>query len=768
MATQLSPGVNIREVDLTSVVPAVATSTGAFAGLFRWGPVGERVLVDSETTLAASFGKPTSLNPETYYTASSFLTYGNTLYIGRAADTTSYATFSGSISGTTLTVSDSPVGTIAIGQTVFGLGITKGTVITGGSGTSWTVNKSQIASLISMTTTTTVLNALANTDYVANPVIQIVKNSTDYSNGTPFDSNVLYVAKYPGDIGNSLRISICDNVNAFSSTIDLQTVTKDYSGNDNTVNPSFTINAGSNTGFIIFTANIDHTAATNSAFLTANSITIGDLITVGNSTIGTQSLSITSQAVTANASAAKLTFNFSNPYRLKKIWTANTTINGNSTVVPLNRNWQYASLVSKPPQNSDYMANFGGNTSVIDTMHVVVLDQDGLFTGTPGSVLETFEGVSRVTGAKTSTGDSNYYKSVINDNSKYIWWANDRSGAASGDINNITDSSNLTPLTLDLVVGSDGLNESTIDYSVITTGFDLFASKETSDISLLLQGKPIGGVSLSGNYGTINNYALANYLIQNIAEIRKDCVVFITPDDNYVRTNTGTEALALADWRSNLVDSTYAVLDSGYKYTYDKYNELYRWIPMNGDVAGLCARTDQTNDTWWSPAGYNRGQIKNVIKLRFNPVQADRDLLYSKSINPIVTFPGQGTILYGDKTMTSKPSAFDRINVRRLFITLEKAISAVAKYSLFEFNDEFTRAQFRNLINPYLRDVQSRRGVTDFLVVCDSTNNTAQVVDSNQFVGDIYIKPARSINFIQLNFVAVPTGVQFSTIVGQF
>ena len=261
---------------------------------------------------------------------------------------------------------------------------------------------------------------------------------------------------------------------------------------------------------------------------------------------------------------------------------------------------------------------------------------------------------------------------------------------------------------------------------------------------------------------------MANYLIQNIAEIRKDCVVFITPDDNYVRTNTGTEALALADWRSNLVDSTYAVLDSGYKYTYDKYNELYRWIPMNGDVAGLCARTDQTNDTWWSPAGYNRGQIKNVIKLRFNPVQADRDLLYSKSINPIVTFPGQGTILYGDKTMTSKPSAFDRINVRRLFITLEKAISAVAKYSLFEFNDEFTRAQFRNLINPYLRDVQSRRGVTDFLVVCDSTNNTAQVVDSNQFVGDIYIKPARSINFIQLNFVAVPTGVQFSTIVGQF
>jgi hypothetical protein len=768
MATQLSPGVNIREVDLTSVVPAVATSTGAFAGIFRWGPVGERVLVNSETNLISLFGKPTSLNPETYYTASSFLNYGNTLYIGRAADTTSYATFSGSINGTTLTVSDIPVGTIMVGQTVFGLGVTAGTVIIGGSGTSWTVNKNQSVSLTPMTSTETVLNALANTDYVANPVSQIVKNSTGYSNGTPFDSNILYIAKYPGAIGNSLRISICDSVNAFSSMIDLQTITKDYSGNLNYITPSFVINAGSNTGSIIFTANIDHTAATNAAYLTANSITIGDLITVGNSTIGTQALSITGQSVTANATASVLSFNFASPYRLKKNWTADTTVNGNNSVVPMNRKWQYASLVSKPPQNSDYMANFGGNTTVIDTMHVVVIDQDGLFTSTPGSVLETFEGISRVTSAKTSTGDSNYYKSVINDNSNYIWWANDRSGASSADVTNVTNSSNITPLTLDLVVGSDGLDEGTIDYSVITTGFDLFASKETSDISLLLQGKPIGGSALVGNYGSINNYALANYLIQNIAEVRNDCVVFITPDDNYVRTNPGAEAVALADWRSNLVDSTYAVLDSGYKYTYDKYNELYRWVPLNGDIAGLCARTDQTNDSWWSPAGYNRGQIKNVIKLRFNPVQTDRDLLYTHSINPVVTFPGQGTILYGDKTMTSKPSAFDRINVRRLFITLEKAIAAVAKYSLFEFNDEFTRAQFRNLINPYLRDVQSRRGITDFLVVCDTTNNTAQVIDSNQFIGDIYIKPARSINFIQLNFVAVPTGVQFSTIVGQF
>ena len=303
--------------------------------------------------------------------------------------------------------------------------------------------------------------------------------------------------------------------------------------------------------------------------------------------------------------------------------------------------------------------------------------------------------------------------------------------------------------------------------STITSGYDLFASKEVVDISLILQGKPIGGTT-TVNGVTVNNYFLATYLTQNIAEIRKDCVVFITPDDAVVKNNQGAEAISIVNWRNALQDSSYAVTDSGYKYAYDRYNDVYRYVPMNGDIAGLCARTDATNASWWSPAGFNRGQINNVVKLRYNPNQTDRDLLYKNAINPVVTFPGQGTYLYGDKTTTSKPSAFDRINVRRLFITLEKAISQAAKYSLFEFNDQFTQAQFRNLVNPYLRGVQSLRGITDYLVVCDSTNNTPEVVDSNQFVGDIYIKPARSINFIQLNFVAVATGVEFTTIVGQF
>ena len=214
--------------------------------------------------------------------------------------------------------------------------------------------------------------------------------------------------------------------------------------------------------------------------------------------------------------------------------------------------------------------------------------------------------------------------------------------------------------------------------------------------------------------------------------------------------------------------SSYATLDSGWKYQFDKYNDLYRFVPLNGDVAGLMVRTDNTRDPWWSPAGFNRGNVKNVVKLPYNPLKAQRDQLYKKGINPIVTFPGQGTVMFGDKTLLAKPSAFDRINVRRLFIVLEKAISTASKFTLFEFNDDFTRAQFRNMVEPFLRDVQGRRGIFDFRVVCDESNNTGEVIDRNEFIGDIYIKPARSINFIQLNFVAVRTGVEFEEVVGQF
>jgi len=714
MAYLLSPGVSINEVDLTTVVPAVATSTGAIAGYFRWGPVGERTLVNNENTLVSTFGKPTSLNPETFFTAASFLSYGNSLYVVRTANTTDAANGSYNSIANTATIS-------------------------GGS-------------------TNAVFNAVKGTnDYYTNK---------DGQTGV-FDPNVVYVTRFPGDLGNSLRISVCDSVNAYSSNVALY-----YSNTQANVTPSFSIATGSNTATILFASNSTGADANNYASIVSNSFVVGDLVKVGNASIGTQLLRIT--AVNLNplsASIANVTINFADPYRLATNFVANNTQNGNTTSVPLNRNWQYSTIVTTPPINSSYVAAYGNNTSV-DTMHVVVIDQDGLFTNAPGTVLERFTNISRATDAKLETGVSNYYKTVINQGSKYIWTASERYSGYSNTANAVTASSNTSPMTLDFNYGQDcyaGFTEANATLATVTAGYDLFNSKEVVDISLLLQGKPIGGSTNATTNGlTANNYLLANYLIQNIASVRQDCVVFITPDDNIVKANAGQEATAIVNWRSAVVDSTYAVMDSGYKYTYDKYNDLYRYVPTNGDVAGLCARTDQTNDSWWSPAGFNRGQIKNVVKLRYNPNQTDRDLLYKNNVNPIVTFPGQGTILYGDKTLTSKPSAFDRINVRRLFITLEKAISTVAKYSLFEFNDEFTRAQFRNLINPYLRDVQSRRGITDFLVVCDTTNNTAQIIDSNQFIGDIYIKPARSINYIQLNFVAVGTGVQFSTVVGQF
>jgi phage tail sheath protein FI len=703
MAYQVSPGVNVTEVDLTTVVPGVATSSGAIAGIFRWGPVDERVLVTDENVLVNTFGKPTSNNYETFFTAANFLGYGSSLYVVRAANTTSSNTAQGA------------------------------------------------------------LNAIANTG-AANVAANVVKNRNDYLNVRDGNttSNAVYIAKYPGSLGSSLKISVCDSVNAYSSTLALV-----GSQSSNVITGSFSLNIGSNTGTFIFTSDGVVAAANTYANTIASGLTVGDAVTVGNSSIGTQYLKVTSiGSVTANASVATFTLNFDSGYKLSTDYAANTTTNGNTSVINLTRNWEYFDRVDGAPVSSYYNTSFG-NTSAVDTMHVVIVDHDGMFTGIPDSVLEVYNNVSRATDAKSQEGASLYYKTVINDGSAYVWWGNDRTGAVSNVALNITSSSNMAPLSLEFVGGTDGYTESTAPLNILASAYDLYNSVETVDISLLMQGKPTGG-STTVKGQTVSNFQLANYLIQNIAEVRKDCVAFISADDSLVKSNVGAEATSLVNWFGAVNDSTYAVYDSSYKYMYDRYNDVYRYVPLNGDIAGLAARTEATNDAWWSPAGFNRGQIKNIVKLRYNPAKLDRDLLYKNSINPIVTFPGQGTVLFGDKTGTKKPSAFDRINVRRLFITLEKAISNASRFSLFEFNDEFTRSQFKNLVVPYLRDVQARRGVQDFLVVCDATNNTAERIDRNEFWGDIYIKPNRSINFIQLNFVAVRTGVQFSTIIGQF
>jgi len=636
MGFQVSPGVKVSEIDLTTVVPAVSTTEGAIAGVFNWGTVEERVLIDSEAALVARFGKPNNNTFETFFTAANFLAYGNALYVTRVVDTNAR-------------------------------------------------------------------NAAA-----AGATAVAIKNEDAFENGTFAESALTVAAKYPGTLGNSIKVSICDTAAAFSSAL------------ANTI----VIGVGNTTA--------------NTTDDESTVVNIGDIIPVGNSTIGIQDMKV----LAVNTSVITFTSKF----------TLSTDFTGNVV-----RNWEYYNNVNGAPGTSDWTTNKSGSN---DEIHVVVVDEDGAITGTTGQVIEVFEGLSRATDAKSPDGSYIYYNTAINNRSAWIYAVNHRGGSVYVNTAiNMVALGTTTPLTTSLQGGVDSISESSITLSDLAVGYDLYKDGADVDVSMILQGKATNGT---------NNAGLANYIIDNICESRKDCVAFISPDRADVINNAGDEATDTVAFRNSLTASSYAVMDSGYKYQYDKYNDVYRYVPFNGDVAGLAVRTDDLRDPWFSPAGYNRGIIKNIVKLPYNPRQADRDVLYKADINPIVNFPGQGTILFGDKTLLGKPSAFDRINVRRLFIVLEKAIATAAKFSLFELNDEFTRAQFKNLVEPFLRDVQGRRGIYDFSVVCDGTNNTGEVIDRNEFLADIYIKPAKSINFIQLNFVAVRTGVEFSEIIGKF
>ena len=397
----------------------------------------------------------------------------------------------------------------------------------------------------------------------------------------------------------------------------------------------------------------------------------------------------------------------------------------------------------------------------------MVVDEDGGITGTAGTILERHEGLSQASDAKTAQGASNYYVDVLYRNSEHIYWM-DHEGTLANAGNTKTGrtfdqqgANDFSVYSASLTLGTDDV-EPTLGEMALA--YDKFADAETVDVNFIIGGPSQGG-GLTAADATGDTHATK---VIDIAEGRKDCVAFISPARADV-VNVSDPISSTANVKAfadGLASSSYAVIDSGYKYQYDKYNDVYRHVPLCGDIAGLCARTDVVSDPWYSPAGYSRGQIRGAVKLAFNPNQTQRDDLYKARVNPVVTFPGQGTLLYGDKTAQAKPSAFDRINVRRLFIVLEKAISTAAKFQLFEFNDEFTRAGFRNLIEPFLRDVQGRRGITDFSVVCDETNNTGEVIDRNEFVADIYVKPNRSINFIKLNFIATRTGVAFSEVAG--
>jgi len=634
MAFQLSPGINVSEIDLTTIVPSVATSIGGIAGNFNWGPVGEVVTISDEGFLASEFGRPNDTNYEYWFSAANFLAYSNNLKVVRAANTTS------------------------------------------------------------------TLNATANGAGV------LIKNDDDYISNRESGSNTTYGpfgARCAGALGNSLRISICPSTQAFSSNV---TVTDSLTANavtagDTTINVNGNVNAAAN-------------------------VVVGDLISVDG---GSTYIRVASVNATAIITA-----------------TAPGTVVVGTAIL---RKWQYADQFGIAPGTSSYASGLGGSG---DEMHVIVLDEDGQFSsGVANTVLEKYSFVSKGSDALNNDGSSNYYKTIVNERSNYIWWLTHQPGSANWGTTVVAKTfTNInTPFSASMSAGTDG----TIGNSEVITAYGFLSNPDVVDVSLLISGP--------------GNATVAADLISK-AESRKDCMAFLSPPRASVVNNAGAEATSILSFRSGLTSSSYAFLDSGYKYQYDKYNDVYRYVPLNGDVAGICARTDQERDPWFSPGGLNRGIVKNSIKLAYNPTKTERDNLYVQGINPVVTFQGEGTILFGDKTLLNRPSVFDRINVRRLFIVLEKSIARAARSSLFEFNDQFTRAQFVNLVEPFLRDVQGRRGITDYRVVCDESNNTPNVIDANEFVGDIYIKPALSVNFIQLNFVAVRTGVSFEEVVGRF
>lgn len=412
--------------------------------------------------------------------------------------------------------------------------------------------------------------------------------------------------------------------------------------------------------------------------------------------------------------------------------------------------WEFKDLFDGAPATSDYVFERGGSN---DEMHIVVQDKLGSFTGIPGTILETYAFVSKASDAKYNDGGTAYYKNKIVNESSYIHWMDHLAVTGIGQpapgvaFGNLTQAYDAT-----FSKGADDF-AGTSDAEVMV-GWDRFKSSEEIDVSILFTGPVSPTVS--------------QYVIDNVAESRRDLIVAISPQLADVRgTGIVDKVVAAKNSETGVNRSTsYATFDCNWKMVYDRYNEQNVWIPCNSDIAGLMARTDSNRDPWWSPAGYERGLLKNVVKLAWNPSKTERDILYKSGINPVLNMPGQGPMLYGDKTMLTRPSAFDRINVRRLFLVLEKAIGNASKYSLFQFNDEFTRSQFVNMVTPFLRDVQGRRGIYDFMVVCDETNNTAEVIDRNEFVGSIFIKPAKSTNFVSLNFIATRSGVAFSEVVG--
>jgi hypothetical protein len=737
MAFLVSPGVQVREIDLTNVIPAVSTSIGAIAGPFEKGPVSSVTTISSEEQLVSIFGKPNSSNFEFFFTAANFLQYSDALRIVRAESAVVNA---GANSGILIRDDDHYEASFAGGE---------------GSHGEWAAR-----------TAGTHGNSLG---------VDICPGKRAFTQPL----GTLNLVNGAGAVGD-LEITV-DNQDATDATIAVGDIISFQTNNSVTavVNGAITVP----TKNLTVDAN-SGTAAVGQRVIGAGISDGGEVVKIATVTSQTalildKPITVADNVVLAFTTDANVESN-NQEYEVTSVSSETLTIRllddpagaGLQTIIPDNsyitRRWRFSDLFDGPPGTSAWATANGRGEE--DELHVAVYDTTGDLTGfdvdvagqRKDAVLETFPFMSKNTKAKSPQGDNNYYPDVIFRKSQFIYWTDHLSSGTNWG----TDVATGTDYTLVSGVDVSALTGGTDDYSVtageLELAYDKFEDTENLDINLVLGG-PSSAVA-----DTVAGHDTHVTMITALCESRRDCVGFVSPyrAATVGETSNVTMTKNVKDAFDTCPSSSYMVFDSGYKYMYDKYNDVYRFVPLNGDTAGLCAHTDTVADPWFSPAGYTRGNVRGAIKLSYNPLKADRDILYKARINPVVNFPGQGVVLFGDKTAQTKPSAFDRINVRRLFLVLEKAIATAAKFQLFEFNDEFTRAQFRNQVEPFLRDVQGRRGITDFSVKCDATNNTGEVIDRNEFVGDIFIKPARSINFISLNFVAVRTGVSFSEVGG--
>ena len=771
MPFQVSPGVNVSEIDLTASAPAVSTSDGAMVGQFSWGPSGEITNISSETDLVSVFGKPNNANYKSWFTAANYLSYANSLKVVRVLGNNALNSVSGTKQvNSALDAEQDEVGVGPLSAMNF-TGDAQVVQTENGDGSATTFTITNPADMTDRTATVTV-DGTAKTDGV-----HFVRtgNSIDFSAGTaPHGAPT-------ADTGNVV-ITIAARTQF--------TLSRDTHGET----PTVTVAGAAETGFTASGAVVTFNSAPADGAAVAISVPSRSKFTVTETIEATDSLTVLlngttlTEGVEYSVSGQLVTF-VSAPadaatIKLKVFSAPVTSFNYGTLASPIGNESDLGTFGATHSAAGIFAARCAGVRG--DSLKVYMADAN-TFTGWPAAyqalfddapdaselhivvteiddrdfvterVVETHAFLSKSSNGKRDDGTLVYYAEVINETSSFLWALNhhpdgtdwgQETTAAKTTFANLTEAY-IAPLSS----GSDGI---TPTVNQVQLGFDHFVDPELTDVSLLMMGE---WGELSGNAS--DRSAMITKLI-GMAESRKDCVALLSAAWSAVSAKSASQVIS----SFNDATSNYAFADSNWKYQYDKYNDIYRWVPLNGDIAGLMARTDSERDAWFSPAGFNRGVIKNVVKLAWPQNKTDRDQLYKKAINPVVTFPGQGSVLFGDKTLTLKPSAFDRINVRRLFIVLEKSIAAASKFTLFEFNDEFTRSQFVSLVEPFLRDVKGRRGIFDFQVVCDETNNTSGVIDRNEFIGDIFIKPARSINFIQLNFVAVRSGVSFEEIVG--